>query len=56
MDRNVRRAIEAAQALHPDGEWERLTPGQRTAEIYREMRRIDEEEKGQAANRNARPK
>ncbi len=43
MDKILERAVEAARARHPDGEWERLLPTERTEAIYREMRRIDAE-------------
>ena len=41
MDKTVGQAVGAARAQHPDGEWERLSPQERTTSIYREMRRID---------------
>ncbi len=43
MDDTVDTAVAAARAKHPDGEWERLSPSERTEAIYREMRRIDAE-------------
>ncbi len=43
MDAILERAVEAARARHPEGEWERLLPTERTEAIYREMRRIDAE-------------
>ena len=43
MDETVEQAVAAARARHPDGEWERLSPSERTEAIYREMRRIDAE-------------
>ena len=43
MDEVFRQAIEAAKRLFPEGIWVRLSPGEQTAAIYREMRRIDAE-------------
>ena len=43
MDEVLRQAIEAAERSFRDGEWGRLSPAERTAAIYREMRRIDAE-------------
>ncbi len=43
MDETVEQAVAAARARHPDGEWERLSPQERTEAIYREMRRLDAE-------------
>jgi len=37
------RQFEAAERSFREGEWGRLSPAERTAAIYREMRRIDAE-------------
>ena len=43
MNGTVEQALAAARARHPDGEWERLFPPERTEAIYQEIRRIDAE-------------
>jgi hypothetical protein len=43
MDDVVQRAVEAAQRRYPDSDWLSLRPEERTAAVYRELRRLDAE-------------
>jgi len=38
----IQRAVEAAQQHYSDSEWASLRPQERTAAVYREIRRLDE--------------
>jgi hypothetical protein len=38
----IQRAVEAAQQHYSDADWSSLRPQERTAAVYREIRRLDE--------------
>ncbi len=48
-------AVEAAKADYPKGIWEQLSPGERTAAVYREIRRMDAESAQKALASEGKP-